>query len=150
MAPLVAMFADFMFRKAQRISQGAPGGRLWLVLDEAPNDAAIPDMASALSDSGGRGIRIIGLSQSFAENRQRWGAEAATAIRDTSSIRLFLPGLEELDELDKIARRRNHPAPTGLDLPKQERVLTHHQRGRTPRDPRPRDPAAARGGSFHT
>jgi type IV secretory pathway TraG/TraD family ATPase VirD4 len=107
-APLVAMFADFMFRKAQRISQGAPGGRLWpvltMVLDEAPNVAAIPDMAGALSDSGGRGIRIIGFSQSFAQNRQRWGAEAATAIRGTSSIRLFLPGLEELDELDKIAR----------------------------------------------
>lgn len=107
-APLVAMFADFMFRKAQRISQGAPGGRLWpvltMVLDEAPNVAALPDMASALSDSGGRGIRIIGFSQSFAQNRQRWGAEAATAIRGTSSIRLFLPGLEELDELDKIAR----------------------------------------------
>lgn len=107
-APLVAMFADFMFRKAQRISQTMPGGRLWpvltMVLDEAPNVAAIPDMAGALSDSGGRGIRIVGFSQSFAQNRQRWGTEAATAIRGTSSVRLFLPGLEELDELDKIAR----------------------------------------------
>lgn len=107
-APLVAMFADFMFRKAQRISQNLPGGRLWpvltMVLDEAPNVAALPDMAGALSDSGGRGIRIVGFSQSFAQNRQRWGAEAATAIRGTSSVRLFLPGLEELDELDKIAR----------------------------------------------
>lgn len=75
-----------------------------MVLDEAPNVAAIPDMAGALSESGGRGIRIVGFSQSFAKNRQRWGAEAATAIRGTSSIRLFLQGLEELDEFDKIAR----------------------------------------------
>ncbi|MFJ6303091.1 type IV secretory system conjugative DNA transfer family protein [Pseudarthrobacter oxydans] len=124
-APLVAMFADFMFRKAQRISQGMPGGRLWpvltMVLDEAPNVAAIPDMAGALSDSGGRGIRIIGFSQSFAQNRQRWGAEAATAIRGTSSIRLFLPGLEELDELDKIAR--------AAGTTRKERVSTSQGRG---------------------
>jgi type IV secretion system protein VirD4 len=124
-APLVAMFADFMFRKAQRISQSMPGGRLWpvltMVLDEAPNVAAIPDMAGALSDSGGRGIRIIGFSQSFAQNRQRWGAEAATAIRGTSSIRLFLPGLEELDELDKIAR--------AAGTTRKERVSTSQGRG---------------------
>jgi type IV secretion system protein VirD4 len=124
-APLVAMFADFMFRKAQRISQRMPGGRLWpvltMVLDEAPNVAAIPDMAGALSDSGGRGIRIIGFSQSFAQNRQRWGAEAATAIRGTSSVRLFLPGLEELDELDKIAR--------AAGTTKQQRVSTSQGKG---------------------
>ncbi|MET3164773.1 UNVERIFIED_ORG: type IV secretory pathway TraG/TraD family ATPase VirD4 [Arthrobacter sp. UYEF10] len=124
-APLVAMFADFMFRKGQRISQSMPGGRLWpvltMVLDEAPNVAAIPDMAGALSDSGGRGIRIIGFSQSFAQNRQRWGAEAATAIRGTSSIRLFLPGLEELDELDKIAR--------AAGTTRKERVSTSQGRG---------------------
>ena len=124
-APLVAMFADFMFRKAQRISQTMPGGRLWpvltMVLDEAPNVAAIPDMAGALSDSGGRGIRIIGFSQSFAQNRQRWGAEAATAIRGTSSIRLFLPGLEELDELDKIAR--------AAGTTRKERISTSQGRG---------------------
>jgi type IV secretory pathway TraG/TraD family ATPase VirD4 len=123
-APLVAMFADFMFRKAQRISQNLPGGRLWpvltMVLDEAPNVAAIPDMAGALSDSGGRGIRIIGFSQSFAQNRQRWGSEAATAIRGTSSIRLFLPGLEELDELDKIAR--------AAGTTRKERVSTSQSR----------------------
>lgn len=124
-APLVAMFADFMFRKAQRISQTKPGGRLWpvltMVLDEAPNVAAIPDMAGALSDSGGRGIRIVGFSQSFAQNRQRWGTEAATAIRGTSSIRLFLPGLEELDELDKIAR--------AAGTTHKERISTSQGRG---------------------
>ena len=124
-APLVAMFADFMFRKAQRISQTKRGGRLWpvltMVLDEAPNVAAIPDMAGALSDSGGRGIRIVGFSQSFAQNRQRWGTEAATAIRGTSSVRLFLPGLEELDELDKIAR--------AAGTTHKERISTSQGRG---------------------
>ncbi|MCD4850603.1 type IV secretory system conjugative DNA transfer family protein [Arthrobacter sp. AK01] len=124
-APLVAMFADFMFRKAQRISQSKPGGRLWpvftMVLDEAPNVAALPDMAGALSDSGGRGIRVIGFSQSFAQNRQRWGNEAATAIRGTSSIRMFLPGLEELDELEKIAK--------AAGVTKRQRVSTSQGRG---------------------
>jgi len=124
-APLVAMFADFMFRKAQRISQSKPGGRLWpvftMVLDEAPNVAALPDMAGALSDSGGRGIRVIGFSQSFAQNRQRWGNEAATAIRGTSSIRMFLPGLEELEELEKIAK--------AAGVTKRQRVSTSQGKG---------------------
>lgn len=107
-APLVTMFADHIFRKAQKISQGRAGGRLWpvftMVLDEAPNVAAFPKMAAALSDSGGRGIRIVGFSQSFAQNRARWGVEGAKAIRGTSSIRIFLPGLEEIDELESIAK----------------------------------------------
>lgn len=106
-APIVTMFADHLFRKSQRISQTKPGGRLWppltMVLDEAANVAAFPEMASALSDSGGRGIRIVGFSQSFAQNRQRWGDMAAKSIRGTSSVRMYLPGLEELDELDKVA-----------------------------------------------
>ena len=107
-APLVAMFADHIFRKAQKISQTRAGGRLWpvftMVLDEAPNVAAFPKMAAALSDSGGRGIRIIGFSQSFAQNRARWGTDGAKAIRGTSSVRFFLPGLEEMDELETVAK----------------------------------------------
>ena len=107
-APLVTMFADHVFRKAQKISQTRAGGRLWpvftMVLDEAPNVAAFPKMAGALSDSGGRGIRIVGFSQSFAQNRARWGVDGAKAIRGTSSVRLFLPGLEEMDELETVAK----------------------------------------------
>lgn len=106
-APIVTMFADHLFRKAQKISQSRPGGRLWppltMVLDEAPNVAAFPQMASALSDSGGRGVRIIGFSQSFAQNRGRWGEIDAEAIRGTSSVRMYLPGLEDLRELDRVA-----------------------------------------------
>jgi len=107
-APLVTMFADHIFRKAQKMSQTRAGGRLWpvftMVLDEAPNVAAFPAMDEALSDSGGRGIRIIGFSQSFAQNEQRWGPAGAKAIRGTSSVRVLLPGLEELDELERMAK----------------------------------------------
>lgn len=107
-APLVTMFADHIFRKAQKISQTRAGGRLWpvftMVLDEAPNVAAFPKMAGALSDSGGRGIRIVGFSQSFAQNRARWGTDGAKAIRGTSSVRILLPGLEEIDELETVAK----------------------------------------------
>lgn len=102
------MFADHVFRKAQKISQTRAGGRLWpvftMVLDEAPNVAAFPKMAGALSDSGGRGILIIGFSQSFAQNRARWGVEGAKAIRSTSSVRMLLPGLEEIEEFETVAK----------------------------------------------
>lgn len=98
MAPLVSMFTDYVFRTAKRLSQQRPGGRLWpplsMLLDEAPNVAALPNMISVLTDSGGRGIRVMGFSQSFAQNVARWGKEVAEAIEETANTKLLLPGLK--------------------------------------------------------
>lgn len=98
LAPLVTMFTDFVFRTAKRLSQQRAGGRLWPVftmfLDEAPNVAAIKDMPAVLSESGGRGIRVLGFSQSFAQNEARWGADAARAIQETANVIILMPGLK--------------------------------------------------------
>lgn len=98
MAPLVSMFTDYVFRTAKRLSQQRPGGRLWpplsMLLDEAPNVAALPDMTSVLTDSGGRGIRVLGFSQSFSQNVSRWGREVAETIEETANVKFLLPGLK--------------------------------------------------------
>lgn len=98
MAPLVTMFTDYVFRTAKHLSQQQAGGRLWPVfsmfLDEAPNVAAIRDMPAVLSESGGRGIRVLGFSQSFAQNEARWGTEVARAIQETANVVVLMPGLK--------------------------------------------------------
>ena len=98
LAPLVTMFTDYVFRTAKHLSQQQAGGRLWPVfsmfLDEAPNVAAIRDMPAVLSESGGRGIRVLGFSQSFAQNEARWGTEVARAIQETANIVVLMPGLK--------------------------------------------------------
>lgn len=98
LAPLVTMFTDFVFRTAKHLSQQRAGGRLWPVftmfLDEAPNVAAIRDMPAVLSESGGRGIRVLGFSQSFAQNEARWGTDAAKAIQETANVIILMPGLK--------------------------------------------------------
>lgn len=98
LAPLVSMFTDHVFRAAKRLSQQKAGGRLWppfeMLLDEAPNVAALPDMASVLTDSGGRGIRVMGFSQSFAQVEARWGQDVAETIRETANLKLLMPGLD--------------------------------------------------------
>lgn len=116
MAPLVSMFTDYVFRTAKRVSQQRPGGRLWpplsMLLDEAPNVAALPDMTSVLTDSGGRGIRVLGFSQSFSQNEQRWGRQVAETIEETANTKFLLPGLkashlkEYADEMGVEDRRR--------------------------------------------
>lgn len=98
MAPIVSMFTDYVFRTAKRVSQQRPGGRLWpplsMLLDEAPNVAALPDMTSVLTDSGGRGIRVLGFSQSFSQNVSRWGRDVAETIEETANVKFLLPGLK--------------------------------------------------------
>ncbi|MHA7174855.1 type IV secretory system conjugative DNA transfer family protein [Arthrobacter monumenti] len=107
-APLLSMFADHIVRTGQKEAQKRVGGRLWpvltMILDEAVNTAAFPSMASVLSDSGGRGIRVIGFSQTFAQVRERWGRDGAEAIKGACTVKMYLPGLEDLDELEKIAK----------------------------------------------
>lgn len=62
-----------------------------MVLDEAPNVAAFSNMAELITDTGGRGIQVIGISQSFIQNEARWGREEAKAIESNASLKLIFP-----------------------------------------------------------
>jgi type IV secretion system protein VirD4 len=98
---LSTMFADQVYRAARRKSQEFASGRLWpvfrMVLDEAPNVAAFSNMAELITDTGGRGIQVIGISQSFIQNEARWGKEEAKAIESNASLKLIFPGINSED-----------------------------------------------------
>ncbi|GGJ73137.1 type IV secretory system conjugative DNA transfer family protein [Glutamicibacter ardleyensis] len=98
---LSTMFADQVYRAARRKSSQFASGRLWpvfrMVLDEAPNVAAFSNMAELITDTGGRGIQVIGISQSFIQNEARWGKEEAKAIESNASLKLIFPGINSED-----------------------------------------------------
>ncbi|MGP9490437.1 type IV secretory system conjugative DNA transfer family protein [Glutamicibacter sp. AOP5-A2-7] len=98
---LSTMFADQVYRAARRKSSTFASGRLWpvfrMVLDEAPNVAAFSNMAELITDTGGRGIQVIGISQSFIQNEARWGKEEAKAIESNASLKLIFPGINSED-----------------------------------------------------
>lgn len=98
---LSTMFADQVYRAARRKSSDFASGRLWpvfrMVLDEAPNVAAFSNMAELITDTGGRGIQVIGISQSFIQNEARWGKEEAKAIESNASLKLIFPGINSED-----------------------------------------------------
>lgn len=98
---LSTMFADQVYRAARRKSSQFASGRLWpvfrMVLDEAPNVAAFSNMGELITDTGGRGIQVIGISQSFIQNEARWGKEEAKAIESNASLKLIFPGINSED-----------------------------------------------------
>lgn len=98
---LSTMFADQVYRAARRKSSTYASGRLCpvfrMVLDEAPNVAAFSNMAELITDTGGRGIQVIGISQSFIQNEARWGKEGAKAIESNASLKLLFPGISSED-----------------------------------------------------
>ncbi|MCZ4516901.1 TraM recognition domain-containing protein [Rhodococcus ruber] len=77
---------------------------LRMVLDEMNNVAAIPNMPSLITDSGGRGIQIWAGVHSRLQNEQRWGHVAGQLLSNESPTRLYLTGLGDADELATISK----------------------------------------------
>lgn len=103
---LSTMFADQIYRAARKKSQQYASGRLWpvftMVLDEATNVAAFSDMGDILSDSGGRGIQVVGISQTRDQNEKRWGKNGAEIIEQNANLKILFPGTDS-DHLKKYA-----------------------------------------------
>lgn len=106
LAPLSTMFANQIYRAARKKSQKQASGRLWpvfsMILDEATNVAAFSDMGQVLSDSGGRGIQVVGISQTKDQNERRWGKIGAEIIENNANLKVLFPGLDT-DHLKKYA-----------------------------------------------
>ncbi|MFI5736171.1 type IV secretory system conjugative DNA transfer family protein [Kribbella sp. NPDC051587] len=105
-APLFTMLVQEVMVAARMRSQqpathpgGSGGGFLWpplrCVLDEVANIAPLPSLPQHMADSGGRGIQLAVITQTFSQLKQRWGQEAAEAIRTTATTRVYLPGIDE-------------------------------------------------------
>lgn len=98
-APLFTMLVDELIYTAAQLSQRSPGGFLWppmrFVGDEIAQLAPIAKLPAYMADSGGRGLQLVPIVQSFAQLRNRWGDDGADAIIATASTKLYLPGNSE-------------------------------------------------------
>ena len=106
-AGLVSAFIEDLVDVARRLAAASPGARLdpplALVLDEAAN-YPLPSLGSLMSEGGGSGIVTTPVLQSLAQARDRWGRETATAIWDSATAKIILPGSSNADDLADISR----------------------------------------------
>jgi type IV secretory pathway TraG/TraD family ATPase VirD4 len=97
-APLFACLASEIHYTAALVGSRMPGGRLdpplLMALDEVTQICPVP-VPSWLADSGGKGIQIITVAHGEAQLRARWGSDGARIIADTSSAKIWLPGISD-------------------------------------------------------
>lgn len=107
-APLTTALVATIERHARLRSQASATGRfetpLTLVLDEAPNIAPIPSLPALMTDSGGRGIIVWTITQSYAQLEARWGANGARTMLNGAAALVVLGGIKEVELLDQLSR----------------------------------------------
>jgi TraM recognition site of TraD and TraG len=72
-------------------------------LDEVTQICPVP-LPHWLSDSGGKGIQIIAVVHGEAQLTGRWGDHGRQVVLDTSSVKMFLPGITDVTTLDAAAK----------------------------------------------
>ena len=106
-APLFAAMAAEIHYIAAQIGQASPSGRLdpplLMGLDEVTQICPVP-LPSWLSDSGGKGIQVTAVVHGEAQLAGRWGDHGRQVVLDTSSVKVFLPGITDVTTLDAAAK----------------------------------------------
>jgi type IV secretion system protein VirD4 len=101
-APLFAAMASEIHYQAAQTGQAAPGGRLdpplLMGLDEVTQICPVP-LPVWLSDSGGKGIQVCAVAHGEAQLAGRWGSHGRQVVLDTSSVKVFLPGITDTTTL---------------------------------------------------
>ena len=72
-------------------------------LDEVTQICPVP-LPSWLSDSGGKGIQVCAVVHGEAQLTGRWGDHGRQVVLDTSSVKVFLPGITDTTTLDAVAK----------------------------------------------
>ena len=102
-APLFAAMATEVLYAAARIGQASESGRLdpplLMGLDEVIQICPVP-LPSWLSDSSGKGIQVCAVVHGAARLTGRWGDHGRQAVLDTSSVKMFLPGITDTATLE--------------------------------------------------
>jgi type IV secretion system protein VirD4 len=102
-SPLFAAMATEIRYAAAQIGQASASGRLdpplLMGLDEMTQICPVP-LPSWLSDSGGKGIQVCALVHGEAQLAGRWGERGRQAVLDTSSVKVFLPGITDTTTLE--------------------------------------------------
>jgi type IV secretion system protein VirD4 len=87
---------------AAQIGQASRSGRLdpplLMGLDEVTQICPVP-LPFWLSDSGGKGIQVTAVVHGEAQLAERWGDYGRQVVLDTSSVKVFLPGITDVTTL---------------------------------------------------
>ena len=106
-APLFAAMATEIHYTAAQIGQASASRRLdpplLMGLDEVTQICPVP-LPSWLSDSGGKGIQVVAVVHGEAQLTGRWGDHGRQIVLDTSSVKMFLPGITDVTTLDAAAK----------------------------------------------
>jgi type IV secretion system protein VirD4 len=101
-APLFAAMATEIHYIAAQIGQASSSGRLdpplLMGLDEVTQICPVP-LPFWLSDSGGKGIQVCAVVHGEAQLAERWGNYGRQVVLDTSSVKVFLPGITDVTTL---------------------------------------------------
>ena len=101
-APLFAAMATEMHYIAAQLGQASAAGRLdpplLMGLDEVTQICPVP-LPHWLSDSGGKGIQVGAVVHGEAQLAGRWGEHGRQVVLDTSSVKVFLPGITDVTTL---------------------------------------------------
>ncbi len=101
-APLFAAMASEIHWVAAQIGQASSSGRLdpplLMGLDEVTQICPVP-LPSWLSDSGGKGIQVVAVVHGEAQLAGRWDDYGRQVVLDTSSVKVFLPGITDTTTL---------------------------------------------------
>jgi type IV secretion system protein VirD4 len=106
-APLFAAMASEIHYQAELLGQASAGGRLdpplLMGLDEVTQICPVP-LPAWLSDSGGKGIQVISVAHGEAQLAGRWDEHGKQVVLDTSSVKVFLPGITDTKTLDAASK----------------------------------------------
>ena len=101
-APLFAAMATEIHYVAAQLGQASEARRLdpplLMGLDEVTQICPVP-LPFWLSDSGGKGIQVVALVHGEAQLAGRWGEHGRQVVLDTSSVKVFLPGITDTTTL---------------------------------------------------
>ncbi len=101
-APLFAAMAAEIHWIAAQTGQASESRRLdpplLMGLDEVTQICPVP-LPSWLSDSGGKGIEVVAVVHGEAQLAERWGEHGRQVVLDTSSVKVFLPGITDTTTL---------------------------------------------------
>jgi type IV secretion system protein VirD4 len=105
-APLFAAMATEIHYVAAQLGQASAAGRLdpplLMGLDEVTQICPVP-LPYWLSDSGGKGIQVVAVVHGEAQLAERWGDYGRQIVLDTSSVKVFLPGITDTTTLEAAA-----------------------------------------------
>ncbi|MEU5476824.1 type IV secretory system conjugative DNA transfer family protein [Streptomyces mirabilis] len=108
LAPINAAFSKAVFDTAKRIAARSPNGRLPRpfggFLDELANVCPLPEIPSLMSVSGSQNMFICAVLQSYAQAEERWGQLGVRKLYASSTVKLFLGGISDPDELKNYSQ----------------------------------------------